>query len=582
MDNAERALLQLETDPEDMEAINTVFRAFHTVKSTSSYLNLSWICELAHKAESVLSRMRDREIRCAGQYADLALRSVDMAKSLLQSIQKAVAGEAMTKPDEYDSLLAVLTNPLTDDSTDAGEDPGPTLRVGDVLVAMGKVSREEIEAIEKSKGDVPLGKALVESNIASTKDVAQALRIQRKISGKDSMESTIRVSTARLDQLIEMIGELVIAQSMVSQDKLVVSGAHYDLARKVAHAGKIVRELQDLSMSMRMVPLKGTFQKVDRLVRDLAHKTGKSIALETEDRDTEIDRNMVDVINDLVVHMVRNAADHGIETAGVRAGCGKSETGTISLSASQSGGNVLLEIRDDGKGLDRDRIVEKAIAKGLIQSGKGMSDDDVFNLIFEPGFSTAENISDISGRGVGMDVVKRGVESLRGRIQISSTAGRGTLFSVRLPLTLAITDGMLVRVGTERYIIPTVNIHIAFRPKAEDLATLAGKGEMVLLRGDLLPIFRLHRIYQVADAIQNPTEGLLVAIADRDRKYALLVDELLGQHQVVAKSLPCLGNIPGVSGGAILADGCVGLIIDPAQVVAFGRSAGAAAGITAA
>jgi two-component system, chemotaxis family, sensor kinase CheA len=380
------------------------------------------------------------------------------------------------------------------------------------------------------------------------------------------------VNTARLDRLINMVGELVIAQSMVSQDRRLLEDSTHELLRKVTHAGKIVRELQDLSMSMRMVPLKGTFQKMQRVARDLARKSSKNIDLITDDGETEIDRHMVDILNDVLVHMVRNAIDHGIESPDDRERCGKSRTGNVHLAAFHSGGSVVVEIKDDGRGLNRDRILRKSIENGLVDPDKQLSDSEIFNLIFAPGLSTAEQVSDISGRGVGMDVVRRGIESLHGRIDISTAPGLGSTFTVKLPLTLAITDGMLVGVGPEKYIIPTISIHVCFRPKPESLSTVAGRGELVMLRGNLMPIFRLHRLFGVKSAIEDPAKGLLVVVGDEQRRCALLVDELLGQQQVVAKSLNhAVGKVPGVSGGAILGDGKVGLILDPAEVVALAQ-----------
>jgi two-component system chemotaxis sensor kinase CheA len=385
-------------------------------------------------------------------------------------------------------------------------------------------------------------------------------------------ETSIRVSTERLDRLIDMVGELVIGQSMLAQDDSVIFGELYELARKVTHIGKIVRDIQFLSMSMRMVPLRPTFQKMARMVRDLARKCGKDVEFVTDGDDTEIDRNLVDVVNDPLVHMVRNAVDHGIESPDVRESSGKPRSGTVRLSAYHSGGSVVVELRDDGQGLSREKIAAKAVAKGLIESDKGMSDSEVFNLIFEPGFSTADTLTDLSGRGVGLDVVKKNVESARGRVEISSEPGKGCTFIMRLPLTLAVTDGMLVRVGEERFIIPTVCIHLSFQPTPEELSSVIGKGEMVLLRNELMPIFRLSRLFGIDGAIEDPTEGLLVVLDDGERRCTLLIDELLGQQHVVAKSLgDGIGRVPGISGAAILGDGRVGLILDAAGIIDIAR-----------
>jgi len=571
---AEAALLALETNPEDTEAVNTVFRAFHTIKGTSAFLGLKHVTDLAHWAESLLTRVRNHEIRFTGGYADLALRAIDMLKALLQVVQDALGGQPLTKPDEYDDLLHVLSNPeAVGVSAEADAVVLVPPRLGDILVAQGKAERQDVEAAALDQGKQPIGLAIVKSETASLTDVAQALRAQQQMVSPDrGVESSVRVRTARLDRLIDTVGELVIAESMVSQDDIVVKGGHYDFLKKVARTGKIVRELQDLTMSMRMIPFKATFQKMARLARDLTHKSGKLAEFVTEGEDTEIDRNMVDVLNDPLVHMVRNALDHGIEPPEVRRQCGKSPTGSLHLSAYHAGGNVVVELEDDGKGLDRERIVAKATATGLIESDKGLSDREVFNLIFQPGFSTAEKVTEVSGRGVGMDVVKRAIDSLRGRVDISSKPGLGSIFTIRLPLTMAITDGMLVKVGPQRYIIPTINIHLSFRPDCGALSTIYGRGEMVMLRGDLMPLIRLHRMFGISEAVEDPTAGLLVIVGEGDQRCALLVDELLGQQQVVAKSLgEGMGKVPGVSGGAILGDGRVGLILDAAALAGLAR-----------
>jgi two-component system chemotaxis sensor kinase CheA len=305
-----------------------------------------------------------------------------------------------------------------------------------------------------------------------------------------------------------------------------------------------------------------------RLARDLARKAGKKVRFVSEGDDTEIDRNMVEVLNDPLVHMMRNAADHGIEMPEVRAAAGKDATGTIRLRACHSGGDVMIELSDDGKGLDRQKIRAKAVERGLVRADEELTEAEAFALIFRPGFSTADKITDVSGRGVGMDVVKTGIESLRGRVEVASRPGAGSTFTIRLPLTMAIADAMLVRVGEQRYLLPIVCIERSFRPEAGQMSTVTGRGEMVNLRGALLPVFRLHRIYNVPGAVTDATKALLMIIQDQGRRSALMVDELLGQRQIVVKSLSgMLGHVPGVSGGAILGDGRVGLILDAAGLV---------------
>lgn len=550
LESAESALLELEANPQDLEAINTVFRAFHTVKGTSGFLGLDVITEFAHEAESLFSRVRDRELAFAGRVPDLALRAADVVKALLGEVEQGLRGGEMHRPAEYGTVLDELARVAAGDASYAAESTLPDVRMEspDIMPSIA----DSLAALIDSLPPTVEGKRV------------DAPREERSASA----ESSIRVRTDRLDRLIDMIGELVIAQTMIAQDSGIQTAGHHGLSRKVSHAGKIVRELHDLSLSMRMVPLKPTFQKMTRLVRDVAQAIGKEIVFVTDGEETEIDRNMVDALSDPLVHMVRNAVDHGVERPTDRVAAGKPRQGTVRLSAAHSGGSVVVELRDDGRGLDKDRIYEKAVAKGLIEAGAKMTESEIFNLIFAPGFSTAEKVTDVSGRGVGMDVVRRNIESLRGRIEITSAVGKGTTFTVRLPLTLAVTDGMLVQVGRERYILPTTSIFMSFRPERGALSTIAGRGEMVRLREEVMPMFRLHRLFNVAAAKEDPCEALVVVVASGDQRVALLVDELLGQQQVVAKSLgQGIGKIQGVSGGAILGDGRVGLILDPTELL---------------
>ncbi|HRH42647.1 MAG TPA: chemotaxis protein CheA [Pyrinomonadaceae bacterium] len=568
LEAAESALLTLETEPENNESVNTIFRAFHTVKGSSAYLGLKRLTELAHHAESLLSRIRDREIQCSGGYANLALRSLDTLKSMLKAVEGCSVGTILQLPVGFTELITILKNPESFGVT--GE--------SDFQITKQKPFDNHQDSTEPISIQEIIEEVLTTGNNENT-SLSQNIALFTGSDNENSFtkkaqtpDSSVRVRTDRLDRLIDMVGELVIAQSMLAQDTTVVQGLHHELTRKISHAGKIVRELQDLSMGMRMIPLKNSFQKMARLVRDVSKKCGKKVEFITDGEETEIDRNMVDLIADPLIHMVRNAVDHGIETPDIRQSINKSPTGKVKLEAYHAGGDVVVELSDDGAGLDPEKLVAKAISKNLIESGKGMSESEIFHLIFAPGFSTAESVTDVSGRGVGMDVVRRNIEAIRGRIEISSEKGKGSVFTIRIPLTLAITDGMLVRVGSEKYIVPTVNIHLSFQPNQKMLSSVTGRGELVSLRGELMPVFRLHQLFDVEGAIEDPTEGLLMIVADGRRRCALLVDELLGQQQVVTKTLgQGVGKIPGVSGGAILGDGCVGLILDTTEIVGLAR-----------
>jgi two-component system chemotaxis sensor kinase CheA len=578
---AETALLQLEGDPEHGEAINTVFRTFHTIKGTAAFLGLQRASEFAHHAESLLSRVRDREIPYSPRVADLSLKSADLLKEILEGCEQGLATGRLPIPRGYASLMhqvMALVEMTAEDVAVADDHPStpvpvaPATPVAEVATSAPVTEPGTAVATPVVVAAAPVVAAQLAAAPVAAKAPAAADAKRSGTGDATSVDATVRVRTEKLDLLIDMVGELVIAQSLIAGDQALATSGNHDLVRKTAHAGKIVRELQDLSMSMRMVPLKATFQKMNRLVRDVSMKAGKPIEFVTAGEETEIDRNMVDVIGDPLVHMLRNAIDHGVEAPAERERAGKPRTGVVSLAATHAGGNVVVTLKDDGKGLARDRIVAKAIEKGLISSDAGMTDAEVYNLIFAPGFSTADKVTDLSGRGVGMDVVKRHIESLRGRVEIDSVPGQGTTFTLKLPLTLAITDGMIVRVGQERYIVPTHHIHMSFRPEASQVSTVTGTGEVVLLRGELMPVVRLHRLYDVTGAAEVPTDGLLMIVGDDERRSALLVDELLGQQQVVVKSLGSgLGKIQGVSGGAILGDGRVGLILDVKEILALYR-----------
>jgi two-component system chemotaxis sensor kinase CheA len=568
--SAEEALLSLEHDPEDMEAVGKVFRAFHTVKGTAGFLELSLIAELGHHAETLLSRVRDGEIRYSGGYADLSLQALDTIKQLVESVKLALAGRPLDKPQGYDALLSILQNPeaagISEEQADA-----PLPRVGDILVAQGQLERDQLEKALRDHPGEKTGLALVKARAASVAAVGQALRTQKQMrSGGAVVDSSVRVSTQRLDRLIDMVGELVIAHSMVAQDGLVIGGENHRLAKKVSHASKIVRELQDISMSMRMVPLKATFSKMARLARDVSRKLGKNVNFQTDGEDTEIDRNLVDIINDPLVHMVRNAVDHGIETPEERRAAGKPEQGTVKIAAYHSAGSVVVEISDDGKGLDREVLLTKARERGLVGENADLSDREVFNLVFEPGFSTAAFVTDVSGRGVGMDVVKKNIEQLRGMVEIKSEKGIGSVFKMSLPLTLAIIDGMVIRVGCETYVIPTLSIIRSVKPTAEDVFTVFRQGEMLRLQGDLIPLYRMARIYGIDGDREDLQAAIVVVVEDEERQAGLVIDELIGRQQVVIKSLgQTMKNIPGISGGAIMPDGRVGLILDVAGLLRF-------------
>jgi two-component system, chemotaxis family, sensor kinase CheA len=524
---AEQSLLQLEKNPNDAENIEAAMRAFHTIKGSSAFLEMDTINRLAHTVESVLARIRDGEMPYSSECGTRLLGSVDVLSDIIQLL---ISGGAADKPSSYEPLMADLTG-----------------------LAQGKTGGVARSPENNSEPAVPSAEAIAGG------------RENRKEAVEQSMT---RVQTRRLDRLIDMVGELVIAHSMVNQDPLVNQPENHELSKKVGQSGKIIRELHDLSMSMRMIPLKATFQRMNRLVRDLAVKSEKPVRFETEGEETEIDRNMVDVLNEPLIHLLRNAIDHGLETPDERVAMGKPAIGRIRLKATHEGGCVALEVSDDGRGLDRVKIAHRAAERGLAPKDMEWTDAEIVDLTFRTGFSTSERLTDVSGRGIGMDAVRRGVESLKGRIDVRTRGGEGCVFLIRLPLTLAVTEGMLVRVGHERYVVPTMSIHVSIRPNPDGLFYLAGKGEMVLFQNQTIPVFRLYRLFGIRDAVEDILRSSLIIVGNNDGRYALMVDEIMGKQQVVEKGLGrALGHVAGIAGGAILGDGQVGLILDVAGLV---------------
>jgi two-component system chemotaxis sensor kinase CheA len=452
-------------------------------------------------------------------------------------------------------------------------------RIGEILIETGKAEPEDIsQAVleQESMREERLGEMLIREKQAGAREVAEALREQKR--GGDGPAHTVKVDTGKLDGLVDLVGELVIAQSLVASNRIMTGLKDQKLARDLSLMARITSELQRTAMAMRMAPIRQTFQKMIRLVRDLSHKSGKPVELTLSGEETEIDRNMVAAIYDPLVHMVRNSVDHGIEPPEQRKARGKPIEGRVHLRAFHQGGNVVVEIEDDGQGLDAQKILAKAVERGLVGPDENLSEAAVYHLIFQPGFSTAEKVTDVSGRGVGMDVVKKAIDKLRGKVEISSKLGRGSTITIRLPLTLAIIDGMIVKVGDNRYILPTATIRESFRPAPGDCHTVANHGEMIRVRDSLLPLIRLDRVLGIVGESRHPAEALVVVVENDGRRRCLMVDQVIGKQEVVIKSLgESLKHIRSLAGGSILSDGRVGLILDVAGVfeVSDGMAGGA-------
>ena len=522
--NAETNLLALEKDPAVPDAVNSVFRSFHTIKGLSGFLALIPLQEVSHETESILHRARDGEIAITPRVIDLALRAADYIRGGLDALAATPPTEAMNSlPSNAQLLQEIVT---------AAAESAPASQLPPVPGAdEGGAGREGTAA--ESRQEAPAAQA------------------------KGSDASAVRVDTAKLEYLVEMVGELVIAQSLIhfGEERAGASSRHF------AHLARVTGEIQKVALSMRMVPISRLYDRLARLVRDLGRKSGKSIELRRIGDEVELDRNIVEEITDPFVHMIRNSVDHGIEDVGTRLNAGKSATAYVTVEAFHQGGSIILRLSDDGRGLRSEKILEKAVQKGLVAPGTRPDDKEIYKLIFEPGFSTAERVTNISGRGVGMDVVRRQIEKLRGTIEIESTAGRGCSFTLKLPLTLAMVDGLILESGGERYVLPIYSVREMFHVTADKLFTVENRAEMVLLRGHLLPVVRLDRFF----ARQRTENGgeIGIVVEGRTRQFCLIVDRLAGKQEVVIKALgPYFNSVKGVAGGAILGDGRVGLILD--------------------
>jgi two-component system, chemotaxis family, sensor kinase CheA len=562
-------LMDLEQAPSDMEIINAIFRPFHTVKGVSGFLNFNKINKLAHVAENLLDKARNKELSIDNEIVDVILDSVDLLKGMIENVLASLETGIPQEGDVDTSQLMSQIEYYISQVEEGGKKP-----LGERLIEKGSVSKEDVKgALVAQTEDTgkKLGEILVEQKKTQSREVVSVLREQRKFEAPSSLQ--VKVDTGKLDNIVDMVGELAIAQSMLRQHDLVQSSDDRKLCQITNQLNLLTSGLQNTAMSLRMVPIKNTFQKMLRLVRDLARKAGKDIQLKMSGEDTEIDRNMVEEIYEPMVHMIRNSIDHGIEVPDQRESQGKPRKGTIFLKAYHKGGNIVIEIGDDGFGLNRDRIREKALSCGLIKPEEVLTDQEIDNLIFHPGFSTAEEVTDISGRGVGMDVVKSKIDKLRGRVDAQSISGKGTTVFIWLPLTLAIVDGMIIKAADERYIIPTLNIQESFRPKKSDYFTVKGEAEMIKVRDNLVPLIRLDQIFKPSGnggaktSKSLPWEKLVVVVENQERRTCLLVDELVGQDEVVIKSLGgWLKNVKGIAGSVIMGDGKVGLILDVAGI----------------
>lgn len=526
--NLEHLLLSLDISQPDSEKLNAIFRAAHSIKGSASTFGFPDMASVTHELETLLDRVRKQELELTERIIDINLVARDVLLDQLAAHQ--------------------------------GGEPVPEQRVIDVIAKIRAIATQE---------------ALATSNVVSI-DSMVTTETKQATSAPTTEQNSIRVSIERVDQLINLVGELVITQSMLAQTAQLnqVSDEPIDFERlqeRLQQLERNTRELQESVMSIRMLPVSSVFSRFPRLVRDLAGKLNKQIELRTIGEGTEIDRGVIEKITDPLTHLIRNSVDHGIESIEERIAAGKPAKGLVTLTACHQGGSVVIEIKDDGRGLNREKLLAKANER-QVPVPENPTDQDIWQLIFAPGFSTAETVTDVSGRGVGMDVVRRNIEQLGGRVELSSMTGKGTTISIRLPLTLAIMDGMSVGIGENTYIVPLTTIIESLRPRQEDVKSVAGSGRVVFVRGEYLPLVALHEVFSLIPHSDRPDQGILIIVDTESGRAALFVDELLGQRQVVIKSLESnYRKVPGISAATIMGDGSVSMILDVSEVVRLAK-----------
>ncbi len=611
LEEMEHLLLELDVQDPGKDALNAIFRTAHSIKGGSATFGFNEITETTHILESLLDKLRNDELQLRIEMVDVFLKAVDVIKVQLAGRQfesevdaevvaaiclrlnqlaqgtpaevvvappaaaaaPAPAPEPVPQPSPQphaqgsemvdpalENLYAILTE------TAVVPEPASSANPAGTEVAQPYGFYAELPAVggpEKAAETPELAESAAEAAPTRRATDPPGVEKRRANDRPDNEATSIRVGVEKVDQLINLVGELVITQAMLAQTASRVDTALYESLRTgLGQLEHNTRDLQESVMSIRMMPISFVFSRFPRVVRDLAGKLEKQVELKTVGEGTELDKGLIEKIADPLTHLVRNSLDHGVESPQKRLAAGKPATGTITLRAFHQGGNIVIEVGDDGAGLNREKIMAKARERGLAVSDT-MSDQEVWLLIFEAGFSTADVVTAVSGRGVGMDVVKRNVHAMGGRVEIESALGVGTRISIRLPLTLAILDGMSVSVGQEIFIVPLTFITESLQPAKEDIRTIAGGGTVVHVRGDFLPVVALHEVLNIKSKVTDFEHGIMVIVESEGSKSAMFVDNLLGQHQVVIKSLESnYRKVPGVSGATIMGDGKVALILD--------------------
>lgn len=638
LEQMESLLLGLNGETASRDELDAIFRCAHSIKGGAGAFGFTAIARFTHVLEALLDEMREGRIQPAREIIDLLLRARDVVMAMVVAARDGTplaedfgAGEreeleraarkapVVSAPADTQVALAAGGNARyrirftpRRDLLLHGNEPLLLLRevarLGEAEItcdtaALPPLNEMDPEACYLSwnvdlltdKGEAAIRELFefvedecdlsIEAAQETPPATAEVIAFQPTVSNKDKAPTTpaaesaatsIRVDIGKVDRLINMVGEVVIVQGMLAlQSRQLPEKMFTELQEGIEDLTQHIRELQEAVMAIRMQPVKSIFSRMPRLVRDVAGKLGKEIRLETLGETTEVDKTIIEQLSDPLTHMIRNACDHGVETPEARRASGKPEQGVILLSAKHQSGKIVIEVADDGKGIDRERVLRKAIEKGVVEPNASLSPQDIDQLIFAAGFSTADQVSDISGRGVGMDVVRRNIEAIGGTVTIANRPGYGTTMSIELPLTLAILDGMVVRVGTEQYIIPIASIIETLRPAAHEVRRLAEGGVVVHVRGEFTPTISLHELFGVKGAQADASKALVVLVENGASAMGIVVDELVGQQQVVIKALEeNTDRVEGISGATILGDGKVSLILDITGLARMCRQSG--------
>ena len=582
LEEAEQALLSLEKATPDERAalVSEAFRNLHSFKGNCGFMQLGDMEKLSHKMENVLGAMRDGTLSPNDQNVNFLLKSLDLLKSALNSLIGGGTGAIPSCKGMlrfFDEMVLNAVSPAAPAAIPTPPELPPPPPAPSKAEPQAPQTQPSSTASAPAPAPAPKPAPAVPKKTVAVPDEAPVKELPVSTGPVASVaRRDIRVDVDKLDSLINLVGELIIAEAMVLRNPVLLSIENESLDRGIHQLRRVSTDLQDIAMSVRMVPLATTFRRMIRLVHDTAHKNGKQAGLVLIGEDTEVDKNVIEQIGDPLVHIIRNSVDHGIEPADVRMAAGKPPEGKIEIEARHEGGEVWIIIRDDGRGLNRDKILAKATERGLLRGpAEELTDEEIYAFIFLPGFSTADKITDVSGRGVGMDVVKKNIEKLNGKVRAKSVPGKGTDITLQIPLTMAIIDGMLVRVGDSQYTLPLLAIRECIPRPSKDRITITPDGtESLLVRGELIPVLRLHEVFCKKGAETDLSMGILVVVQSEDGPVALLVDELLGQQETVIKGLSSyLGTARGFSGCTVMGNGEVSLIIDIGGLVKMGTSA---------